>query len=213
MSKRAYVLLTLLINGVAPWVLYVWLSHYISSIAALSVATLVPLVDNVIHLAKHRKLDAFGSLMLFTFALTIVLVLAGGNEKILLVRESLVTASVGFVFLGSLLFTRPIMYYLALRFMGNKEFPTNWNYAYFRFVLRLMTLVWGVMLTAEAAVRVYMVYHMSTEDYLALSNFVLYGFIGAAILWTVVYRRRSAGKLIRIKLNEPDIHSSRRIVV
>jgi hypothetical protein len=199
MSKRSYVVLTLLINGVVPWALYVWLSDYMSSIAALSIATLVPLADNLIHLVKHRKLDAFGSLMLFTFLLTIVLVLLGGSEKILLVRESLITASVGVVFIGSLFFSRPLMYHLAQRFIGNSEFPRNWSYAYFRFVMRLMTLVWGIMLTAEAAVRVYMVYHMSTEKYLAFSNLVLYGFIGAAILWTVVYRRHSAAKLIQLK--------------
>ncbi|MDB4868002.1 MAG: hypothetical protein JWR03_2335 [Cohnella sp.] len=201
MSKRAYVILTLLINGVVPWALYIWLSDYISSIAALSIATMVPLIDNVIHMAKHRKLDAFGSLMLFTFVLTIALVLMGGSEKILLVRESLITASVGLVFLGSLFFRRPIMYYLALRFIGNNEFPASWNYAYFRFVMRLMTFVWGILLTAEATVRVVMVYQLSTERYLALSNFVLYGFIGAAVLWTVVYRRHSAAKFTRLKLN------------
>ncbi|MCM3267864.1 VC0807 family protein [Paenibacillus elgii] len=199
MSKRAYVMFTLLINGLVPWGLYVWLSDYVSSIAALSIATLVPLIDNVVHLAKHRKLDAFGSLMLFTFLLTIALVLLGGDEKILLVRESLVTAAVGLAFLVSLFFNRPLMYYLALRFVANHRFPENWRYSYFRFVMRLMTLVWGIMLTMEAAIRVYMVYHLSTERYLALSNFVLYGFIGAAVLWTVAYRRHSSAKLAQIK--------------
>jgi len=202
MSKRAQVILTLLLNGVVPWALYVWLQHYMSSLAALSVATLVPLAENLLYLAKHRKLDAFGSLMLFTFILTFVLVLLGGSEKILLVRESLITASVGLVFLGSLLFRRPLMFYLAERFVGQSQFAANWNYAYFRFVMRLMTFVWGLILTAEAAVRVTMAFELSTEHYLALSNFVLYGFIGAAVLWTVVYRKHSVGKLNAIKTAE-----------
>lgn len=202
MSKRAQVILTLLLNGVVPWALYVWLQHYMSSLAALSVATLVPLAENLLYLAKHRKLDAFGSLMLFTFILTFVLVLLGGSEKILLVRESLITASVGLVFLGSLLFRRPLMFYLAERFVGRSQFAANWNYAYFRSVMRLMTFVWGLILTAEAAVRVTMAFELSTEHYLALSNFVLYGFIGAAALWTVVYRKHSVGKLNAIKTAE-----------
>jgi hypothetical protein len=199
MSKRTSLIFTLLINGIVPWAAYVWLSHSLSSIAALSIATLIPLLDNIVHLVKHRKLDAFGALMLFTFLLTIALVLAGGSEKMLLVRESLVTASVGLIFLGSLLFSRPMIFHLALRFIGNPDFASNWQYPYFRFVMRLMTLVWGVMLTAEAAVRVFMVFRLSTATYLALSNFVLYGFIGAAALWTVAYRRHSACKLTRIK--------------
>nr|WP_193581093.1 VC0807 family protein [Paenibacillus aceris] len=191
----------MLVNGLVPWGLYVWLTHYMSSIAALSIATMVPLLDNLVHLVKHRKLDAFGGLMLFTFLLTLVLVGMGGSEKILLVRESLITASVGVVFLVSLFFRRPIMYYLALRFITQPNFAANWDYAYFRFVMRLMTFVWGMMLTMEAAVRVVMVYELSTGSYLALSNFVLYGFIGAAVLWTVVYRRHSAAKLNQLKTN------------
>ncbi|WP_135554433.1 VC0807 family protein [Paenibacillus cymbidii] len=200
MSRPMYIIVTLLINGVVPWLLYMWLSEYMNGLGALTIATLVPLFDNIVHLIRHHKLDAFGALMLSTFILTFVLVLIGGSEKLLLVRESLVTAAVGLAFLASLLFRRPLMYYLALRFVGNNDFPASWQYGYFRFVMRLMTFVWGIMLTGEAAVRIAMVYRMDTERYLALSNFVLYGFIGAAVLWTLVYRRHSAAKFKRIKL-------------
>lgn len=199
MFKRGYVFFTLIINGLVPWGLYVWLSQSMSGVAALSIATLVPLADNLLYVAKHRKLDVFGSTMLFTFGLTLALVLMGGSEKILLIRESLVTAGVGVIFLGSLLFRRPLIFYLATRFIGNKELPANWTYSYFRFVMRLMTFVWGMMLVAESIVRVIMVYEMPTEQYLAWSNVVLYGFIGATVLWTIIYRRYSARKLGLIK--------------
>ncbi|MFB7138133.1 VC0807 family protein [Gottfriedia sp. NPDC056225] len=200
MSKRMYVIFTLVINGILPWVIYVVLSDYMSSILALSFATLIPLVDNVVHLWKHKRLDAFGGLMLFSLILTLLLVFLGGSEKILLVRESLITASVGIIFLVSLLFKRPIMFYLGMRFIQNNRFAENWNIKYFRFVMRLMTLVWGIMLLSEAIVRIIMVYDLSTERYLLFSNYVLYGFIGAAILWTVFYRRKSSKKLQEIKL-------------
>jgi len=199
MSKRMYVIFTLVINGILPWVIYVVLSDYMSSLLALSIAMLLPLVDNAIHLWKYKRLDAFGGLMLFSIVLTLVLVLIGGSEKILLVRESLITASVGLIFLVSLLFKRPLIFYLGMRFIQNNRFADNWNIRYFRFVMRLMTFVWGIMLLAEAIVRVTMVYNLSTERYLLFSNYVLYGFIGAAILWTIIYRRKSASKLQEIK--------------
>ncbi|CAG7644362.1 hypothetical protein PAESOLCIP111_04678 [Paenibacillus solanacearum] len=196
MSKRMYVVLTLLINGIVPWALYVWLSGHMPSFTALCIATLVPLADNVVHLLKHRKLDAFGSLMLFTFVLTLVLVALGGSEKMLLVRESMITGAVGVVFLGSLLFHRPLMFYMAARFNGNPEkFAANWQYAYFRYVLRLMTFVWGILLLLEAVVRTMLVYQLTTAQFLAISNVVLYGFVGIAIAWTVLYRKHSAKRL------------------
>ncbi|RKP51547.1 hypothetical protein D7Z26_17320 [Cohnella endophytica] len=201
MSKRKYVVFTLLVNGIIPWALYVWLSDYMTSLAALSIATLVPLVDNLAYLAKNSKLDAFGSLMLFTFVLTLVLVGLGGSEKILLIRESMITGSVGLVFLGSLIFHRPLMFHLAKRFIGNPDFEGNWKYGYFRSVMRLMTLMWGIILLAEAAVRATLVFRLTTAQFLALSNLVLYGFIGIAIAWTVIYRRHSAKRLNEIKRN------------
>ncbi len=200
LSKRAYVIFTLLVNGVVPWGLYVWLSHHMSSLMALSIATLVPLADNLYHLAKHRKLDAFGGLMLFTFLLTIILVALGGSEKLLLIRESLITGAVGLIFLVSLLFSRPLMFYLALRFIGKGDFADNWKFGYFRYVMRLMTFVWGAILLVEATVKVILVFQLSTAQFLAVSNLVLYGFVGAAILWTVVYREKSSKRLAEIKL-------------
>ena len=139
--------------------------------------------------------------MLFTFLLTLILVTLGGTEKLLLVRESLITAAVGIIFLCSLLFSRPIIFYLALRFIGKSDFADNWKYDYFRFVMRLMTFVWGIILLLEATVRVIMVYKLSTKQYLLLSNFVLYGFIGTAILWTIFYRKMSRRRLEEIKFN------------
>ncbi|MBD3920415.1 hypothetical protein H8B09_16760 [Paenibacillus sp. PR3] len=201
MSTRKYVIFTLLVNGVIPWALYVWLSHSMSSIAALTIATMIPLVDNLFYLVKNRKLDAFGSLMLFTFVLTLALVALGGSEKILLIRESLITGAVGVVFLGSLVFRRPLIFHLAQRFIGSPDFGDNWAYSYFRFVMRLMTFVWGIMMLLEAAVRTFMVFQLTTAQFLAASNFILYGFIGAAIAWTVVYRRYSAKRLKAIKAN------------
>lgn len=200
MSKRMYIFVTLIINGIVPWLIYILLNDHMSNFQALLIATLIPLIDNIVHLWKHRKLDAFGGLMLFTFVLTLILVLLGGSEKILLVRESLITAAVGIVFLGSLFFKRPLIYYLAMRFIGNDHFADNWQIKYFRFVMRLMTFVWGIILVSEAIVRIVMVFQLTTETYLLLSNFVLYGFIGAAILWTVVYRKKSSKRLEEIKL-------------
>lgn len=199
MSKHKYIIFTLLINGIVPWGIYVWTSDYMSSFAALSIATMVPLVDNLVHLIRHRKLDVFGSLMSLTFVLTLVLIALGGSEQVLLIRESMITGAVGLIFLGSLIFKRPLMFYLAMRFIGNPDFEGNWQYDYFRYVMRLMTFVWGTILLIEAAVRTIMVYQLTTAQFLALSNFVLYGFIGAAIAWTVLYRRYSAKKLIEIK--------------
>ncbi|MCR8630934.1 VC0807 family protein [Paenibacillus radicis (ex Xue et al. 2023)] len=197
-------LFTILINGAAPFIVYLILEPHMSGFAALSIATVIPMCDNLMHLIRHKKMDVFAAIMLFTFLLGIGLIAMGGDEKLLLIRESFITAAVGLLFIISLLFPRPLIFHLAMRFNVKKDpqaqqaFAARWNFAYFRYVLRLMTLVWGFILLAEAAVRVILVYELTTAQFLIVSNFVFYGFIGAAILWTVAYRKHSSKRLADI---------------
>ncbi|CAM3926531.1 VC0807 family protein [Cohnella lubricantis] len=198
------ILITLLINGVLPYLVYEILRSHMTSLQALSIATVIPLLDNAYTLLKSRKLDVFASFMLTSFLLGLLVLTLGGNEQLLLVRESFVTAVLGLIFLATLLFPRPLIYYFALRFTVGSDpdrraaFAANWQYPYFRFVLRLMTAGWGIALLGEAVVRTILVYELTVSQFLAVSNFVMYGFIGAAIVWTVCYRRYSHKKLKRI---------------
>ena len=118
-----------------------------------------------------------------------------------MVRESFVTGVMGFIFLGSLLTRRPLIYYFALRFTVGKTqkeqaaFADKWNIAYFRKVLRIMTAGWGIVLLGEAVLKVVLVYNLSASTFLAISSLVTYGFIGLAIIWTVLYRRTSRQKI------------------
>jgi len=94
--------------------------------------------------------------------------------------------------LGSLWVGKPLIYYIASRFSTISDFEQKWQYAYFRKVMRNMTLIWGVLLVLEAGTKIVMVYELSVIQVLALSSIVSYSFIGAAIGATILYRRRAA---------------------
>ena len=134
-----------------------------------------------------------------------VAALIGGDERLILLRESFVTGILGLVFLGSLATRRPLIYYFALRFTVGKTqedqaaFADNWNVPYVRKVLRILTAGWGIVLLGEALLKIVLVYSLSVSTFLAISSLVTYGFIGLAIIWTVVYRRISSKKLAQLK--------------
>lgn len=201
------IVITLLINGALPFVVYELLRSHMSSIAALSIATIIPLLDNLLSLLKKRRLDVFAVFMLISFLLGIIMVSIGGSERLLLIRESFVTGILGIIFLASLFFPRPLIFYFAIRFTIGDDtklataFADNWQYPYFRFVLRLITIVWGLALLGEAAVRTILVFKLTVGQFLAVSNFVMYGFIGAAIIFTVVYRKYSQKRFKEIITN------------
>lgn len=203
-SKRKViqsVIISILINGLVPVVLYNLLLDYFSSFVSLLIATLVPLLDNLYHIVKHRKADAFGLFMLTGFVLSLLAFLLGGSEKLILMRESLVTGILGLIFIGSLFYSKPLIYHFAIRFSSSGEseqkgkFAYNWGIPYFRFVIRLMTAVWGISLLAEAVIKTILVYELSISAFLAVSQIIFYSIIGVTILWTVIYRRYAKTRL------------------
>jgi hypothetical protein len=203
-SKRKViqsVIVSILINGLVPVVVYNILLDHFSSFVSLLLATLVPLLDNLYHIVRHRKADAFGLFMLTAFVLSLLAFLLGGNEKLILMRESLVTGILGLIFIGSLFYSKPLIYHFAIRFSSNDEseqkgkFANNWEYSYFRFVIRLMTAVWGIALLAEAVIKTILVYELSISAFLAVSQIIFYSVLGVTILWTVIYRRYAKTRL------------------
>jgi hypothetical protein len=199
------VILSLLINAGLPLLVYLLLLGHVSNVMALTIATLIPLLETGIHFLKYRKWDVFAVFMLVGFILGILAALIGGDERLILIRESFVTGILGLIFLGSLVTRRPLIYYFAMRFTVGKTqeeqaaFADNWNVSYVRKVLRILTAGWGIVLLGEALLKVVLVYSLSVSTFLAISSLVTYGFIGLAIIWTVVYRRKSSKKLAQLK--------------
>jgi hypothetical protein len=195
------VVVSIFLNGLIPVAIYNLLLGNFSSFVSLLIATLVPLMDNLYHIIKHRKADAFGLFMLTGFILSLLAFLLGGSEKLILMRESLVTGILGLIFIGSLFYSKPLIYHFALRFSAKDEseqkgnFEKNWEFSYFRFVIRLMTAVWGIALLIEAIIKTILVNELSITTFLAVSQVIFYGILGVTILWTVFYRKYAKTRL------------------
>ena len=84
-----------------------------TSIIPLLVASICPVLGNVLSIARHRRLDIFGVMVLIGLAVSIIGVLLGGGPQLLLLRESFVTGASGVVLLASLVLPKPLGYYFA----------------------------------------------------------------------------------------------------
>lgn len=128
------ILISMLINGAIPVVVYNILTSYYSNFVSLLIATMIPLGDNLYHIVKYRKADAFGLFMLTGFVLSLLAFVLGGNEKLILLRESMVTGLLGLIFIASLFFSKPLIYHFAIRFSASDEsekkgqFEKNWRF-------------------------------------------------------------------------------------
>lgn len=180
-SVRREIASLLLINAIAPYVVYELAEPHTGGLAALALSAVPPAIESVWSVAKKKKLDAVSALVLGGLAVSIVLVALGGSERVLLLRESLITSIVGLAIAISAAFEKPVMYHLVRQVQGIEPDLR---------AMRVLSLVLGLGLVVEMAVRTAMVLWMSTDRFLLISPFVQYGMTGALVAWCVFYMRR-----------------------
>ncbi len=161
-----------------------------------------PLAWSLIEFARHRRVDAISILVLLGIGLSLAMYLGGGSAHLLQLREKLVTAIIGTVFLVSAAIDRPLIYVLARASMRRDpnqaanlaEFEARADDRRFKAVMRNLTLIWGIGLIAEAGMAVWLVLHLSVHDYLIYGPIAGYGFMGLLILTTFLYVRRAQAR-------------------
>jgi hypothetical protein len=196
------IVVSILLGGVAPYVAYVLLRPHFEEVPAILMASLFPAVLEVVSFARHRRLDPVSTVNLAALAISAAIATTGGSSRFMLMKESLVTGAIGAWFLASLLFGRPAQFYLGRQFVtGNlPERVLRYNAAweavpYMRSVLRTTTAVWGIAFLLEVAMRIVLVFHVSTRQALAIGPTIFYAMMLSVIAWTVFYIRRTKPRI------------------
>lgn len=163
-----------------------------SSVSALVLSGVFPAIGVTIGIIQHRRVDALGVLVLAGIAAGAVIGLVSHNARLVLDEGSVPTAVFGLICLGSLGTPEPLMYRLAVEFIGpgtakGQEFTGLWQYAEFRRVFRVITAVWGIGFLAEAVARVVIVQNTSTGTALAISKVLPYAVAAVLMAWTFGY--------------------------
>ena len=189
------VLIELLINFVAPLLIYDHLQAQWGEVKALLASSAPPILWSLIEFARHRRVDAISVLVIGGIVLSLLSYLGGASVRVLQLRERMITALIGLVFIGSALIGRPLIYLLAhasLKRQGAAQaaqFEARRDDRRFKRVMGVMTLVWGFGLVADAALSAALAFRLSVHDYLIASPLLGYAVIGGLALWTFLYVR------------------------
>jgi hypothetical protein len=192
----------IVVNVLAPLVVYDHTVAQLGEVGALMASSAPPLAWTLIEFARHRRVDAISILVLLGIGLSLAMYLGGGSAHLLQLREKLVTAIIGTVFLVSAAVGRPLIYELARASMRRDpnqaanlaEFESRADDRGFKAVMRTLTLIWGFGLIAEAGMAVWLVLQLSVHDYLIYGPIAGYGFIGLLTLITFLYVRRAQAR-------------------
>jgi hypothetical protein len=190
-------------NFVLPLLVYSLAKGRLGDAGALMASSAPPLVWTAVEFARRRRIDALSLLVLTGIALSLLAFLGGGGVRFLQLREQLVTALVGLIFLGSATIRRPLIYHLARARIGRasaselEAFEAIQGSDIFRRTMTLATLVWGFGLVAEAALACALVFALSIPRFLIVSPILGTGATVVLTAWTFWYARRTLGPLRR----------------
>ncbi len=201
MKLRPGFVLELAVNFLLPWLAYRFALPLLGETGALIASAVPPIVWSLVELVRFRRVDALSVLVVGGIVLSVAAMALGGSPRMLLLRESLVSGAVGVVFLLSWPMRRPLIFYLARATVaremegGAARFEALWRERpALVTAMRFMTLVWGIGLTGETALRAWMALTWPIERFLVVSPFIGYGIYGGLMLWTLWYRRSMRGR-------------------
>ncbi len=144
------------VNFALPYAIYSLAHDRLGDVGALIASSAPPLAWGVAEFVRRRRIDALSLLALTGIVLSIVAFIGGGGVRFLQLRERLVTAMIGMVFLGSALIGKPLIYQLAkarLRRGGAAAqlgvLKSLEDGPQFRRVMMTATVAWGVALVGE----------------------------------------------------------------
>jgi hypothetical protein len=198
MKLRSRYLSAVFINLVLPWLAY-RLAHPQWGQPGALLASALPLIAWMTwDMARHRHFDALSCVVLLGIVLSIAAATLSGAPSRLTLDEPLVSGMIGVAFLVSLALPRPMVFYMARSTIAResvesaRKFEQDWRERPMLATrIRIMTLVWGVGLTAENVLRTLLVWGAESDPRAVLaSNGVRYGFYAGLTLWTIWYRRR-----------------------
>lgn len=215
MNKPLQLGLDLAVNLFLPWLLYTLVEPAQGEFRALLASSAPPLIWSLGELIIHRRVDALSLIVLIGIVLSLFGMALGGDARLLLIRESLVSGLIGVVFLASLLIGKPLIYFLARATMqrqhgaeGAARFQQWSESAIVRRGLTMMTLFWGLGLTGEAGMRTWLALIWPPQRFLAIAPPLGYAFAGVLAGWTFWYTRRLRNKVRQAQTEMPYPASS-----
>jgi hypothetical protein len=188
-------------------VYYLVRSHVSGDATALAIAGVPAAMWVGIQWLRLRRIDPIGAIILFGFIAGLIVSAAlGGNAFVLKVRDSAFTGLFGLSCLASLVFSRPLMFYVG-RAMSAGDDPVRreaydalWEMPQARRVFAMITTVWGIGLLTEAGLRVLLAAVLPTGPFLAIAPTMAAVMIGGMFAFTVWYSKwaRQRGEAERV---------------
>jgi hypothetical protein len=218
-SNRARLLFTFLslfiINGAIPFGCYSLLKTYhASDLLALGVAAIAPALEALISVLRSRQVNIISLFVLAGLVVGIISTFLGGDTRVFLLRDSLITAVLGVTCFASLLFPRPLMFLVGRSLIAGNDaehiarYNQLWPQLSVQRMSRVITVVWGIVYTGDFLAHLFLVLTLPVAAVLAIGPILTNGLIGVSILWTLAYLRRRRRDVRTLRADEEALSTT-----
>jgi hypothetical protein len=197
MKLRPAFVAELAVNLLLPWVAYTLAHPRYGEVGGLVASAVPPLAWSLVELLRFKRVDAVSAIVLLGIVLSLVAMAFGGGPRVLLMRECFASGAIGVTFLLSLFARRPLVFYLARATVAREtpasvaRFERLWNERReFASAMRMLTVVWGIGLTVDGALRAWLAATWPIGRFLIVSPILGYSVFGGLLAWTFWYRTR-----------------------
>jgi hypothetical protein len=197
-TKRAQnnLRLSLIINVIAPLLLYVLLRHFhVSNFASLAWSAAIPTVDTFRVWIVQRRIDWIGAFSVAEFAVQLLLTALIGGTLILKINDAFVTGPLGLAFIVSALMNRPLLIPIRQAIISSVSGSQAKHLATRTPSLRQMNMVsiiLGALLVLHSIAIVTLALTLPTTKFLLVSKVITWGGVVAAFLLVRFGRSRIA---------------------
>ncbi|MCM2291270.1 hypothetical protein NAC44_02875 [Allorhizobium sp. BGMRC 0089] len=182
-----------IVSAGLPYVTYLILTTKgVPLVTALAIGAVFPVLSILLAFVKSRRLQAVGILTLSGTIASIIGSLYFQSPYLALAKGSLVTGMIGLAFGASLLFPRPLVFYLATSGDASErqKGETLWqSKPPYRNIMRFITLVWCLGLLGEALLRLVLIPLLPVAVFLPLSEVMWMAAFGLLTVWSWRYGR------------------------
>lgn len=183
----------LLINAVLPLLINILAQPHMSTINALLLASSVPAVFTLGTFLWKRHIDVLGLLVVAGLLLSAAFALLFNSPRLLLLQGSAISGLFGIALLVSLLFPRPILFYIVRSVVAQNDaqriarFNADWDFPQFRTCYRILTIVWGCLMVAQVILHAILIFTLPIPLMLVLNPILNFCAIIPAAHWSMHY--------------------------
>ncbi len=190
-SRFRRMLPSLLMNVAVPLLVDLLAQRYMSTIDALLLASIVPVLFTLGNVVVKKHVDFLGILSIISLLLSAVIALLFNIPRLLLIQTSSVLGLLGLLMLISLLFPRPA-WYLARSLLAQNDppryasFQFGWsNLSQYRSFYRTLTAVWGGVTVANLLLQATLAFTLPIPVVLVLNPLLVTCIMTLTLGWSV----------------------------